>query len=291
MNPDTNRVYGVSFMCRFMKISRAAYYKWIHRTPSKRALEDKEILKYVKTIEGENEYTLGVRRLMMNLHLDTTYRTSVGKMRRIMRENGIVASIRVAKKDRKAQKKEHISNNLLLTDEGHAFKPDEPNQVWVTDCTELHFGWEFGERLRLSAIKDLSDHSIIAWDIEETETADLVTRTLDKALAINNGVKPAVLHSDQGSSYTSGVFNDHLASKGIKHSMSRPGTPGDNSPMESFWSHMKTEFFNFHHALNREEMVQLIEKCINWYNYKRRQETLNGMTPKEFRNHAILQTA
>ncbi|GBF01540.1 integrase [Lactiplantibacillus paraplantarum] len=54
---------------------------------------------------------------------------------------------------------------------------------------------------------------------------------------------------------------------------------------------MKTEFFNFHHALNREEMVQLIEKCINWYNYKRRQETLNGMTPKEFRNHAILKTA
>ncbi|WP_307845076.1 IS3 family transposase [Lactiplantibacillus plantarum] len=30
---------------------------------------------------------------------------------------------------------------------------------------------------------------------------------------------------------------------------------------------------------------------INWYNYKRRQETLNGMTPKEFRNHAILKTA
>ncbi|WP_350028527.1 IS3 family transposase [Levilactobacillus brevis] len=291
MNLDTNRVYGVSFMCRFMKVSRTAYYKWIHRTPSKCALEDKEILKYAKTIEEENEYTLGVRRLMMNLHLDTTYRTSAGKMRRIMRENGIVASIRVAKKDRKAQKKEHISNNLLLTDEGHDFKPDEPNQVWVTDCTELHFSWKFSERLRLSAIKDLSDHSIIAWDIEETETADLVTRTLDKALAINNGVKPAVLHSDQGSSYTSGVFNDHLASKGIEHSMSRSGTPGDNSPMESFWSHMKTEFFNFHHALNREKMIQLTEKCINWYNYKRRQETLNGMTPKELRNHAILQTA
>ncbi|MBT9656210.1 IS3 family transposase, partial [Lactiplantibacillus plantarum] len=66
---------------------------------------------------------------------------------------------------------------LLLSDEGHNFKPDKPNQVWVTDCTELRFGWKFSERLRLSAIKDLNDHSIIAWDIEETETADLVTRT------------------------------------------------------------------------------------------------------------------
>lgn len=209
-------------MCRFMEVSRAAYYKWIHRIPSKRALKDKEILRYVKAIEEENEYTLGVRRLMMNLHRDTTYRTSAGKMRRIMRENGIVASIRVAKCDRKAQRKEHISNNLLLTDEGHNFKPDKSNQIWVTDCTELHFGWKFGEHLRLSAIKDLNDYNIIAWDVEKTETANLVTRTFDKALAINDGVKPTVLHSDQESSYTSGVFNDHLASKGIKHRSRNP---------------------------------------------------------------------
>lgn len=164
-------------MCRYMKISRAAYYKWLHRAPSKRALEDEAILKYVKTIEAENNYTLGVRRLMMNLHIDTTYHVSAGKMRRIMRENNIVASIRVAKHDRKAEKKERISNNLLLTDDGHDFKPDESNQVWVTDCTELPFGWKFSDRLRFSAIKDLSDHSIVSWDVEETETADLVTRT------------------------------------------------------------------------------------------------------------------
>lgn len=70
--------------------------------------------------------------------------------------------------------------------------------------------------MRLSAIKDLNDHSIIAWDIEETETADLMTQTFDKALAISNGVKSEVLHSDQESSYTSGVFNDHLTSNGVK---------------------------------------------------------------------------
>nr|WP_257593964.1 IS3 family transposase [Lactiplantibacillus plantarum] len=62
--------------------------------------------------------------------------------------------------------------------------------------------------------------------------------------------------------------------------------------MESFWSHMKTEFFNFHHALNSRRNGSTYRKMyFNWYNYKRRQETLNGMTPKEFRNHAILKTA
>lgn len=43
---------------------------------------------------------------------------------------------------------------------------------------------------------------------------------------------------------------------------------------------MKTEFFNFHHELNREQLIRIIEECINWYNYKCRQEIPNGMTPK-----------
>ncbi|VDG24737.1 Transposase [Lactobacillus plantarum ZJ316] [Lactiplantibacillus mudanjiangensis] len=277
-------------MCRFMNVSRAAYYKWIHRKPSKRETEDKVILAYIQKLEEENHYTFGVQRLVMNLNLDTPYYACPSKMRRIMKENGIKASIRIAKRDRKAERKEHISNNLLLTEDGHNFKPDNSNEIWVTDCTELKFGWKYEKHLRLSAIKDLCDHSIIAWSIDDTETADLVTHTIDMVLE-ENGVKPMVLHSDQGSSYTSGRFNDRLGGYGIQHSMSRPGTPGDNSPMESFWRHVKTEFFRFEHALNRDQMISLIEQCIDQYNNKHRQETLNGMTPKEFRDHAILKTA
>lgn len=73
--------------------------------------------------------------------------------------------------------------------------------------------------------------------------------------------------------------------------MSRPGTPGDNSPMESFWSHLKTERFAFEQALSEVEMMKQIEDAIHWYNYERRQETLNGMTPMEYRNHAVKEIA
>jgi len=274
-----------------MEVSRAAYYKWLHRKPSKREIEDRAIVAYLTELEEKNNYTLGVNRLIMNLHCDTNFHACPSKMRRIMKENNIAASIRIAKHDRKAERKEHISHNLLLVQDGHNFKPTSPNKTWVTDCTELRFGWRFENRLRLSAIKDLYDHSIVAWTIDITETAELVTRTIDEALVETNGVKPEVLHTDQGAGYTSGLFNDRLASNGIKHSMSRPGTPGDNSPMESFWSHVKTEYFKFHHALNLNEMKQLIIECVDWYNNERRQETLNGMTPKEYRNHAILKIA
>ncbi|MDM7527919.1 IS3 family transposase [Lacticaseibacillus paracasei] len=74
---------------------------------------------------------------------------------------------------------------------------------------------------------------------------------------------------------------------GITHSMSRPGTPGDNSPMESLWRHLKIERFAFEHCLSELEMMKRIEAGINWYNNERRQETLNGMTPMTYRNHAV----
>nr|WP_240031771.1 IS3 family transposase [Lacticaseibacillus paracasei] len=37
--------------------------------------------------------------------------------------------------------------------------------------------------------------------------------------------------------------------------------------------------------------MKRIEAVINWYNNERRQETLNGMTPMTYRNHAVKKTA
>lgn len=161
----------------------------------------------------------------------------------------------------------------------------------VTDCSELTYGIKNEKKLRLSAVKDLYDHSIIAWRVAPTETAQLVTDTIKLALKNNNGIKPKTMHSDQGSAYTGGEYNTFLAGEGIIHSMSRPGTPGDNSPMESFWSHLKTERFAFEQALSEVEMMKQIEDTIHWYNYERRQETPNGMTPMEYRNHAVKEIA
>ncbi|WP_283679658.1 IS3 family transposase, partial [Lentilactobacillus sp. Marseille-Q4993] len=57
-------------------------------------------------------------------------------------------------------------------------------------------------------------------------------------------------------------------------------------PIESFWSHIKEEYFQFHNRITKNEMNSEIEECINWYNFNRRQLTLKGMTPIEYRNHA-----
>ena len=292
INLDTKQPYGISFACQFLEISRAAFYKWRNRKPSVHAQENKEIAQYIKSLEEDNHYIFGVRRLVIYINRETRFHVGATRVRNIMHKNHIVAAIRVAKRDRKAEKKEYcFANKLLTNDAGHDFSPERPNMVWVTDCSELTYGDRMQYRLRLSAVKDLFDHSIVAWRVSPTETTLLVTNTVEAALKNTGRLKPDILHSDQGSAYTSRGYNMKLVGLGITHSMSRTGTPGDNSPMESFWSHMKTEFFRFEHALSELEMVQLIQRCVDWYNNKRRQETLNGMTPLEYRNHAVKEIA
>ncbi|WP_229064038.1 IS3 family transposase [Lacticaseibacillus paracasei] len=57
------------------------------------------------------------------------------------------------------------------------------------------------------------------------------------------------------------------------------------------WHHLKIERFTFEHCLSELEIKKRIEAVINWYNKERRQETLNGMTPMTYRNHAVKKTA
>ncbi|WP_239061464.1 IS3 family transposase [Lacticaseibacillus sp. 53-4] len=292
MNPDGGKPYGISAACRIMGISRAAYYKWTHRTVTTHAQENQAIRDYIIELEEKNHYIFGVKRLVTYINAETPYHVSHGRVRRIMRLAGIHASIRVAKHDRQAEKKEFLlANKLYTTNVGHAFHPGTSNMVWVTDCSEITYGKDHKQKLRLSAVKDLHDHSVIAWCVAPTETANLVTKTIKLAIENNDGIEPETVHSDQGSAYTGSTYNTFLAGEGITHSMSRPGTPGDNSPMESLWSHLKVERFAFEHCLSEIELMKSVGAAINWYNHERRQETLNGMTPMEYRSHAVKEIA
>ncbi|WP_243681751.1 DDE-type integrase/transposase/recombinase, partial [Lacticaseibacillus manihotivorans] len=205
---NSDKPYGISAACRILKVSRAAYYKWLDRKPTAHQLENQAILEYIIELEEKNHYIFGVKRLMTYINAETPYHVSHGRVRRIMRKGHIQASIRVAKHDRKSEKKEYLLANKLYTEEdGHAFHPIQPNLVMVTDCSELTYGIKNEKKVRLSAVKDLYDHSIIAWRVAPTETAQLVTDTIKLAIKNNGGIKPETMHSDQGSAYTGGMYN------------------------------------------------------------------------------------
>ena len=82
--------------------------------------------------------------------------------------------------------------------------------------------------------------------------------------------KDVLLHSDQGSVYTSAEYYNLCTKKGIIRSMSRKGTPADNAPIESFHSSLKCETFYIKDEVitSSSIVIQIVENYIKYYNEK-----------------------
>ena len=95
--------------------------------------------------------------------------------------------------------------------------------------------------------------------------------------------EPVILHTDQGSVYSSKEFNEVLPLYNITRSMSRAGTPTDNAAMESINGWIKTEMkLDFH--LIGDDVVREIDEYITFYNEERPAYSLNYLTPKQYRS-------
>ncbi|WP_407308155.1 transposase [Desulfosporosinus sp. SB140] len=83
--------------------------------------------------------------------------------------------------------------------------------------------------------------------------------------------------------YTSYGFKHRLDAAGIKQSMSRVGKCIDNGPMEAFWGILKCEKYYIHKYHTFKDLSQAIDDYIYFYNTKRLQKRINGLSPMEFR--------
>ena len=96
-------------------------------------------------------------------------------------------------------------------------------------------------------ILDLYDRSVIASITDRHITADLAVRTLRKAIDSQPRIKGVlILHSDQGSQFTSREFVEYCERIKVTQSMSKAGYPYDNAPMERYFNTLKNELINEH---------------------------------------------
>jgi transposase InsO family protein len=90
-----------------------------------------------------------------------------------------------------------------------------------------------------------------------------------------------IFHSDRGSNYTSRTFIDFCNTLGIKRSLSRTGTPYDNSVMEAFFKTLKAEELYRHSYRSEREFREKVEKYIEFYNDKRPHKMNRNRTPND----------
>lgn len=164
------------------------------------------------------------------------------------------------------------------------FKADSINEKWCTDFTYL-FLTDGSKRYNCTII-DLHDRSVIASITDKHMTADLAKRTLQKAIDSQPGLDTSrlILHSDQGSQYTSKEFTEYCEAAGITQSMSKAGCPYDNAPMERYYNTLKNELINHHYYHSEEELYEAVEEfAYVHYNHVRPHSYDNYKTPFEAR--------
>jgi transposase InsO family protein len=96
-------------------------------------------------------------------------------------------------------------------------------------------------------MKDLCTKKIVGWSMSIWNNAELVLKAVQMAWSRQNPATGLVVHSDQGTQYSSDAFRETLEQLHIVRSMSRRGNCYDNAPMESFFSSLKSERLEHEH--------------------------------------------
>lgn len=268
--------YPLKWLLTIAEVSRAGYYKWRNSRAKKviRTEENTLLKEHILAIYKLHPY-FGYKRMRRALAREGMI-VNHKRVRRLMRELNIRSVIR-KKRPFYGRRGSVLFPNILSRE----FYAEHPLQKLVTDITYIRVGDSF---VYLSAIMDLYNNEIVAWELSMRNDLELVLDTikqLPKDLLCD-----ALLHSDQGFQYTSKSYEKQLTEWGLKGSHSRRGNCHDNACIESFFSHLKTEKIYLVQPKNLLDASKVIEEYINFYNYERFQEKFNGLSPIEFREKA-----
>lgn len=131
---ESDEKWTISFMCKHLNISRAAYYKWLHSTPTEKQLEDEKILMKINEVAASNNSLFGAMNMYYTLRNKYHFTCGHNRVYRIMCINDIKSSYRRSSRYTYIKSTpEEIADNVLKRD----FNSDIPNEKWCTDVTEI----------------------------------------------------------------------------------------------------------------------------------------------------------
>ena len=160
------------------------------------------------------------------------------------------------------------------------FQTDGKNKIWVGDITYIATKKGF---LYLAVFLDLYSRKVVGWSMARKMKDILVMDAFKQSSDREHPPKGLVVHTDQGSQFTSGNFQALLRKYGAVFSVSRRGNPYDNALMESFYRTIKRELIRESKFETPEKAQQEIFKYIEmYYNTKRMHSSLGYLSPTQF---------
>ncbi len=267
--------YAIKPCCEALRVSRSGFYQWQKGAQSKRAREEAELVKEIKSIYDANKGRYGSPRVTQTLRI-TGKRYGKNRVARLMRKDGLRA-----RRKRAFRPRTTVSGKLSVPNLVKDLEPTHIDQIWVSDITYVATleGW-----LYLAVILDLFSRKVVGWKLGESLEAELVQEALDNALCRRDPQRGMYFHSDRGSQYSSQAVCKPLRVIGANRSMSARGNCYDNAKAEAFFSTLKTECFPARQlfeskAQARREIFEYIEV---YYNNQRVHSALGYQTPSGF---------
>ncbi|XPE59648.1 IS3 family transposase [Shigella flexneri] len=274
---DNSCCWPVRLLCRVLDVHPSGFYAWLQQPHSQRHQADLRLTGQIKQFWLESGCVYGYRKIHLDLR-DSGQQCGVNRVWRLMKRVGIKAQVGYRSPRARKGEASIVSPNRLQ----RQFNPDAPDERWVTDITYIrtHEGW-----LYLAVVVDLFSRKIIGWSMQSRMTKDIVLNALLMAVWWRNPEKQVLVHSDQGSQYTSHEWQSFLKSHGLEGSMSRRGNCHDNAVAESFFQLLKRERIKKKIYGTREEARSDIFDYIEmFYNSKRRHGSSEQMSPTEYEN-------
>lgn len=274
--------YPVRTLCRMMSVHRSGYYAWRKQPQSPRQVENARVLGLIKEAWLESGCVYGYRKIHHELR-SLGEKSCRNRIARLMKQENLKAQVGYKKPRYHGGTVATLSANLLEQN----FTVEGPNQAWVTDITYIRTaeGWLF-----LAVVIDLFSRQVIGWSMQPRMHTDLVIQALLMAVWRRKPQQRVVVHSDQGSQYTSEDWRAFLKLHNLEPSMSRRGNCYDNAVAESFFQLLKRERIKRRIYKNREDARSDIFDYIEmFYNPVRRHGHVGNVSPVEFERQHLRQ--
>lgn len=277
--------HEVSRMVDLLQVSRSGYYAWANRQAGSelgaRAARRADLLVKIKVAHDASDGVNGAPRILADLREagEVVSRKTVAKLMRESEIRGIsprpwrpVTTI--------ADATAHTIPDLVQ----RRFDRGALNAVWTSDITYLATGQGW---LYLCAVRDGCSRRVIGYAFADNLHTDLVESALRRAVTFRDratgGTDKVIFHADRGCQYTSTQLAEVAAELDVRLSVGRTGVCWDNAQQESFWSTLKTEYYQRHQFGTRAQAITAVSSWIETvYNRRRRHSALGQISPVTF---------
>lgn len=253
----------VTRQCDLLGIPRSSYYY----SPASETPENLKLMRMMDEEHTKHPFH-GVKGMTNFLNINKKKKLNTKRVRRLMRLMGLEA---IYPKPRLSiPGTGHIIIPYLLRDLEILYS----NHVWSTDITYIPMLNGF---MYLVAVIDWYSRRVLSWELSNTLSTQFCIDALNSAFRIFGF--PKIFNTDQGSQFTSSIFQDRLTTNGVRPSMDGRGRALDNVFIERLWRSVKYENVYINCYESSIALFNGLKVYFDYYNYDRPHQGIKGKTP------------